>query len=352
MANATIKTSISNITDNQAATTSVSIDGTPNTVSSIITNRTFTPKNNFKFTKQPVVSFAKTSNPNNYNSTVAKNLDGSHSFTIKYLHTTSTTPTTDVIEFFGEAKTNVNAVESKVLGFNIDQSDIKTHGESRTLKVTGNPNSKLKIKVTQNPNISPISNAVDLVKEFTAVIGNDGVYTTVISFPQTTLATGYRVILTEFTSGTFGGSLKESPTTIFLKQWPYQQTKLEIIESGDTTWGLPSAGVNSSFFYYSGTRGSSSLEQEFAFTCTHSANITADGTFTVDDFTQVTGQSSTLTEDTIVSAVSYKNVTTTIDNAVSPKSAVISGKITIRHGYDAGGHTLITLNVNDILNHA
>ena len=354
MANVTIKTNINQVTDSQSTVLTASLDGVPNTSVTVVNRRTFTPKTNCKFTKIPHVSFVKTSDPNKYSYSVVKGNDGSYSFTVRYSRPLSP-PTTDMIEFFAEAKTNATVLGNKVYGWNMATTEISPYGESRTLTITGDPKAKLKIAVTNNPFISPISNETYLVNEYVATIGSDGTYSKVIDFPLSTLATEYRIVLTKYGNSAFSGGLTNSPTTIFLNQWPYQQTKLEIIETSDTTWVLPAASVNNAFYYYSGLRGSKTLEADFSFTCTHTGDISADGTFTEDDFTQVTGQGATITshggsvqQDSVVT---YKNLLATIDNDASPNSVVISGKITIEHGYDAGGHTYITLNINDILNH-
>ena len=193
------------------------------------------------------------------------------------------------------------------------------------------------------------------------------------------------------------------------------------------------AGINNTFFYYSGHLGQTSYKQDFSFTCTHAnpigysvtdttdntagaftgttmicdtnhnhstkniaigdvisgANIVtgttiphvnvhgnlkkytisqapsaevADSTtitftrpsFTSDKFTQVTGQGATASDMQTSSIVTYDNLKTEI----SGTSVVISGQITVRHGYDhynettnVLGYTYITLNINDILNH-
>ena len=355
MASVTINTNLTQVTDSQSAVTSQSLDGVPNTSIAIVSERIFTPKTNCTFTKIPHVSFVKTSNPNRYHYSISKNYNGSYTISVFYLRPLSP-PTTDVIEFFAEAKTNATVLKNRIYGWNMITSEILPHGESRVLTITGDPGAQLKIAVTNNPLEAPIANETFLINEYVATIGQDGVYSKKIDFPLSTIATEYRVVLTKHNDNIFTGGLTNSPITIFLNQWPYQQTKLEIIETSDTTWGLPAASVNNAFYYYSGVRGSKTLEADFSFTCTHSADISVDGTFTADDFTQVTGQSATVTVGTGSvtqdSIVTYKNLTTTIDNTASPNSVVISGKITIDHGYDAGGHTYITLNINDILNHA
>tara|TARA_R100000234_G_C4995819_1_gene177866 strand:+ start:260 stop:1333 length:1074 start_codon:yes stop_codon:yes gene_type:complete len=356
MASVTINTNLTQVTDSQSTKTSAVLDGVPNTSSTIITNRTFTPNANCTFAKIPHVSFTKTSDPNRYSYSVVKNTDGSYSFTVNYFRPLSP-PTTDIIEFFAEAKTNATILENRIYGWNMITTEVFPYGETRTLVVTGDPGAQLKIAVTNNPLAAPIASETFIVSEYIATIGQDGTHSKVINFPLSTVATEYRVVLTKYGNNIFTGGLPNSPTTIFLNQWPYQQTKLEIIETSDTTWVAPfdDTGLGKTFYYYSGLRGSKTLEADFSFTCTHSADITVDGTFTADDFTQVTGQGATITNGpgsvTQESLVTYKDLTTTIDNTASPNSVVISGKITIEHGYDAGGHTYITLNVNDILNH-
>jgi hypothetical protein len=351
MANVTINTNITGVDDDQSSTLSASLDGVPNSVSTIITSRKFTPKTNYKFVAIPHVSFMKTSDPNRYNYSVIKGTDESYSFTVNYSRPLSSPPTADVIEFFAKAKANVAAVGDKIYGWNMKTTSVSPYGESRTLNITGDPGAKLKIAVTENPKIGPESNAVYIVDEFTAYIGIDGLYSTILNFPSTTLNTNYRILLTESVSSTFSGGLKQSPTTIYLEQWPLQQTKLQIIETGDTSWVLPSGGINSDYFYYSGKKGTKSTFTDFSFTCTHANDISADGVFTSADFTQVTGQDSTLSEETVDSTVQYRNLSYTIDNT-GTQSVIISGQISVTHGFDAGGHTYITLNINDILNHA
>jgi|TARA_B110000211_G_scaffold39038_2_gene39948 hypothetical protein len=350
MANATINTRMINVTDSQATTLVAALDGIPNTVSTIITDRTFTPSKNYKFTKLPHVSFIKTSDPNRYSYTTTLNTDGSYSFRVKYHHALAQ-PTTDVIEFFSEAKTNSVSTSKKVFGWNMRTTSVSPYGEARVLRITGDPGSKVVIKVTQNPRIFPISSATDIVVENTVTIDKNGLYETVIQLPKTVLATSYRVIISEGTNTTFASGLTQSPTTIFLDQWPLQQTKLEIIETGDTSWGLPAASVNNAFYYFSGPRGSKSYKQDFSWTVTHANNISVDQAYVAARFTQVTGQSSTLSETTLPSIITYDNLNVAINNT-GVQSVVISGKISIVHGYDSGGHTSVKLNINDILNHA
>jgi len=357
MANVTIKTNITNTTDSASTTLTASLVGVPNTGSTIISNRTFTPKTNCKFTKVPHVSFEKTSSPNSYSYTVVENFDGSYSFTVNYFRPISTLPTTDIIEFFAIAKTNVTPSGLKIYGWNIDTSQVKSYGEKRKLRVSGDPSAKVKVSMTQTPRIGTESNGVTIISEYIATIGANGVYETLINFPAITgnLPVNYRVTLAENTSGTFTSGLTKTPTNIILRQFPIHQVKLQIIETSDTTWTLPSSGVGSDYYLYSSERGGSSGEQEFSFSCSHAADISADGTFEAADFTQVTGNGNSLSSTyypTIASDISYKDLSYTIDNTVSPNTVIITGKLNIKHGYDGSGNTYVTLNINDILNHA
>lgn len=363
MANVTIKTNITNTTDSASTNLTASLVGVPNTGSTIISNRTFAPKTNCKFTKIPHVSFEKTSNPNNYNYSVIKNANGSYSFTVNYFRPVATLPTTDIIEFFAVAKTNVAVSGKKIYDWSIQSSLIQPHGEKRKLRIIGDPTARLKISVTENPREGKESNAVIIVPEFVATIGSSGVYEITITFPSINNSTAlnkpntYRILLSENTSGTFIGKLIATPTVIYLQQWPLQQTKLQIIETGGTTWTLPSSGLGSDYYLYSSTYGSSSNDQDFSFSCIAAAgtpNITADGVFEAADFTQTTA-SNTLSATqfpTVVSNISYKNLSYTIDTTATPDTVVITGKLNITHGYDGNGHTYVTLNINDILNQA
>jgi hypothetical protein len=355
MANVTINTNLTRVTDSQSTTTSISLDGVPNTSSTIITNRTFTANTNCTFTKVPQISFRKTNNPESYSYSVTKNTNGSYSFTVNYLRPTSTLPTTDIIEFFSSAKINAKPAVKSIYGWNIKTNPIRPDGENRTLKISGDPKATLKIKVTENPRIGFTANESVFIKEFIATIGSEGTYEKVIAFPKTTLATSYRIILNENIAGTFKNGVSNPPITIPIYKWPLQQVKLEIIETGDTSWVLPAASVTNAFYLYSGAFGTTSHQKEFSFTCTHTADISADGTFTPADFTRVTGQGSTLDagrHPLVDAEITYTDLSYTINNTVSPNTVTISGKLNIKHGYDAGGHTYITLNINDILNHA
>jgi len=352
MANVTINTTLTNVTDSQPTTSSASLSGVPGTVSTLISGRTFTPQVDYTFKNIPSINFTKTSNPNNYSSTVLKNLDGSYSFTVKYLHQLLM-PTADIIEFFSTAVSNKKVVGDKIYNLNMSGADIKPGGESRLISISGDPGAKFKMQITQNPRLLPNSSTVDILKESIITIGLDGRYSSTVGFPGSTLACDYKVILTEHVVGTFTSTIGLSPVITTLTQNPLQQTKLQIIETGTSqSWVLPAASINNAFFFYSKALGATTLDGEFSFPCTHTADISADQAFTSARFTQVTGQDSTLSDDTIASVVTYNGLNITINNDVSPNTVVISGNITIQHGYDSGGHTLIQLNINDILNHA
>ena len=106
MANATIKTHLKNITDG-GTTTSISLDGVPSRVSNIITSRVFTKKANTVYVVEPYISFKRTKTPSDYTYTRQHDqVSGTTIFTVRYKHPLKP-PTTDIIEFFGEAKANI-----------------------------------------------------------------------------------------------------------------------------------------------------------------------------------------------------------------------------------------------------
>ena len=350
MANVTIKTNLTNVTDNASTTTSASLDGVPFTTSTIISSRTFTVNSNCTFTTEPHVDLSNTSIPTDYSITITEVAGTSKTFTIKYRHPLKP-PTTDVIIFSAIAKVDFKTTGSKIYQYQINEREIHSNGENRILTVYGDAKTSFSLDVTKNPRINPIGDATVIVGPLAYyIIGDDGKYETNIKFPKTTLLTDYRIKLSERISGSFTGI--PNPTTTTLTQYPLQQTKLEIIETSDTTWVLPAASVTNAFYYYSAKKGQTTYNNYFSFTCTHTGDISLDGTFTSADFTQVTGQSSTLTDTAIDSEVEYSDLSITINNDVSPNTVRIEGYLKIKHGYDSGGHTYITLNINDILNHA
>ena len=350
MANLTIKTNLTNVTDSASSTTSVSLDGTPFTTSTIITSRVFTVNTNHTFVTEPYIDLSGVSVPTDYIITTTEVVGTSKTFTIKYRHPLKP-PTTDVIEFFASAKPNPVRTSNKIYSYQIGESELHPNGEARTLTVVGNPNSSFSLDVTNNPRINPIGDATTIVGPLAYyVIGSDGRYQTTIKFPKTTLLTDYRVKLSERISGSFNGIT--SPSTTTLTQYPLQQTKLLVADGGLSTT-LPADSVNNRYYYYSAKKGQTTYSNYFSFTVTKGVNLAVKGTFTSADFTQATGTSSTLSDTAIDSVIEYSNLSINIDNSDgSTKKARIDGYLKIIHGYDSGGHTLVTLDVNNILQNA
>ena len=125
-----------------------------------------------------------------------------------------------------------------------------------------------------------------------------------------------------------------------------------MVADGGLSTTLPADSVNNRFYYYSNIKGGTTYNNYFSFTVTKAANLATKDEFTTSSFTQATATSSTLTDTAIDSVVEYSNLSITINNSVSPKTARIEGFLKITHGYDSGGHTLITLDVNNILQNA
>ena len=348
MANVTITTDLTNVTDSASTTTSVSLDGTPFTNVTIISSRTFTVKTGYTFVKEPQVDLSEVSDPNRYVVETTSVPNVSTTFTIVY--TRPLIPSeTDVIRFFATAKLNKSRVNNRINSYQIKNTELHPNGERRMLSVFGTPKTTLDIHVTQNPKIGPEGNAVDIVKSFIATIDSDGKYETMIGFPKSTLLTDYRVKLSERLSNSFSGIT--NPTTATLTQYPLQQTKLLVSDGGLSTT-LPADSVTNRYYYYSAPKGVTTYNNYFSFTVTKASDLAVKGTFDSDDFTKVTATSSTLSDMSIDSDVEYSGLSITIDNTVSPNSARIEGYLKIVHGYDSGGHTLITLDVNNILQNA
>lgn len=349
MANLTIKTNLTNVTDGASSTTSVSLDGTPFTTSTVISSRVFTVNASHAFTTEPQIDLSGVSVPTDYTVTTSQVAGTSKTFTVKYRHPLKP-PTTDIIEFFAIAKLNPTRASNKIYSYQIDEKELEPNGESRVLTVVGNPNSSFSLDVTNNPKINPIGNETVIVGPLAYyVIGNDGRYQTTIKFPKTTLLTDYRVKLSERVSGSFSGI--NNPSTTTLTQYPLQQTKILISDSALSTT-LPADTVTNRYYYYSAKKGKTTYDNYFSFTVTKGVNLAVKGTFTPADFTQTTGSSSTLNDTAVDSVIEYSNLLIIIDNTVSPKSARIEGYLKITHGYDSGGHTLVALDVNDILQNA
>ena len=348
MADVTIQTNLTNVTDSDSSTTSVSLDGVPFTIGTIISSRTFTVQSNYGFTTEPYIDLSQTSDPTRYTVTTTEVIGTSKTFTIKYNRPLSP-PDDDIIEFFAIAKLNKVRSGNSITRYQISDNELHPNGERRSLIVYGNPNSTLDIHVTHNPKIGPIGNATDILKSYIATISDDGRYETNIPFPKTTLLTNYRIKLSERLSGTFSGVI--NPTTVTLTQYPLQQTKILVSDSALGTT-LPADSVNNRYYYYSSAKDTTTNNNYFSFTVTKASDLAVKGTFTSDDFTKTTASSSTVTDTSIDSEVEYSGLSITIDNTVSPNSARIEGYLKIKHGYDSGGHTLIALDVNNILQNA
>ena len=348
MASVDIKTYLTNITDGSSSTTSASLDGRPFKTSAIISSRVFTKKSNTSYIVEPYISFRKTSNPNDYTYTRTHSASsGTTIFTVKY-HRPLKPPTTDIIEFYGEAKTSFTASTDKFYSYKLNDLELHQLGETRNLTLYGDPYVAVKVDVTHNPKVGPEINSVSLIGgEKIVTMGSNGKYTLPIKFPSTTLLTNYRVVLTEVGSGSFPSNLP-SPYTITLTQYPVAELKITLSDSALGTT-LPSVADRTLEFF--GERAKT-FKTSFSFTVSKSVDLAVKGTFDQSDFTYTPGTSSTLDHDIEGTVVRYGNLLITIDNTVRPTTAVITGDISLAFGYDAGGHTLVTLNVNDILQNA
>lgn len=345
MARVNIKTYLTNITDGAASTTNVSLAGVPLETSTIISTRVFTKKTNTVYIVEPYVSFKRTSVPSDYTYTRTHDASvGTTTFTIKYRHPLKP-PAADIIEFFGEAKYKTTGATTKIYSYKINDREIHPNGESRVLTLYGSPYVAAKLHVTENPKIGPIANSKNIVAEETVFIDRDGKYETPIRFPRAALLKNYKIKLTEVNSGTFPSDMS-SPHTITLTQYPFTQVRLTISDSALGTT-LPSTTT----YKYSGKKGIA-LYKKFKFKVSKSVDLAVKGTFTSGDFTQVDGTSSTVSDTLINTLIEYSGLKITIDNTVSPNTAIIEGIARISLGYNSGGYTQVTLDVNNILQNA
>ena len=361
MARASIQTDLKNITDGASSTVSASLDGTPFTTSTIISSRVFTKASNTNYSTEPYVDFSGTSNPSDYTFTRTHDASaGTTTFTVKYRHPLKP-PKTDVIRFFGEAKTSIAASSNKIHSYKTDESLLSSTGGPRNLVIYGDPHVALTLDVLKTPKrySGSFGENVSLIDgESTVVIGPDGKYKTKINYPPTALLTDYQIKLTEYTSGSFGINLN-SPTTVTVTQYPECEVRLTLSDSALGTT-LPSTTTYKYFGEFNTTK-----YVKFTYVVTKSADLAvkyAKG-FTALDLKKVDRTSASISDTTEIASnvfegeyretrVDYKDLKITIDNDLSPNQAIIEGLLKIDFGYNSGGHTLITLNVNDILKNA
>ena len=361
MARVTINTDLKNITDSASSTSSASLDGVPFNTSTIISSRVFTKASNTSYVVEPYVSFKETSNPSDYSYTrTHSDDDGTTTFTVKYRHPL-TPPKTDIIEFLGEAKTQLSASTSKIYSYKIKDTNISPLGERRYLKIYGDPNAVLKVDVTKNPRINPEGDATSIINgEKTVLIGESGSYTLPITFPSTTLKTYYRIKLTEIDSGSFPLDM-QSPFTATIGQYPLCEVRLTI--SGSISGTGTTVLTSPTTLKWFGRKGGT-LENNFKFIVTKTVDIEAKGTFENADFTQTDKTSATLTDTLeydggsglafgyVPTTINFTNLQITFDNTLSPNQAVIEGSVRIKFGYNSGGHTAVALGVDDIIQNA
>ena len=462
----TINTKLKNVTDGTPDGINYDISGVPGTRTTLFTDRTFTLKdsNIYEFTTIPKVEFIRTETPSNYNviytyvytsgSNTSNTIDTTRKIkqvkiTIHY-NIPNLIASNDIIEISALAKANKLGIKQKRkeldgIGFTnignniyrvaIDTSEIKNFGSTRLLRIFGDPNSILNLKLTSNKKsvvvtdgLGTATNDVVVLSERTVKIPEDGSLEYTLRFPKNEFTTikCYKLELIENTASIFGNGVDR---IIEFNQYPMHETRLILSETDDTTWTLP---ATTTIKYFGDTKLQSN-KHAFAFTVTHSndigysvtdttntaftgttmlcdtnhnastknirvgdiisgTNIVAGTTitavnvdanlkkytiseapsasvpdettitftrpsFTSDSFTQartgttVTNPKSLDNYPEIDSLIEYTDLTTTIDNNASPNEVLIRGIIQITPGYDIGGRTEVTLNINDILNH-
>ena len=362
MASIIFKTNLAGTSESGASTQLVDLSTmVPLSRNTVVSGRVFTVKTNHVFTELPMVDFSQTVNPSRYSYTTTNTTDSNGnvtavSFTVNYLAPLNRESVDDIITFSATAVVNATAGTSKIYDFNFPEDRIPSQGSYRTLKVYGDPGALVNIDFTTCPLINPTSDAISLIEgPKDVVIPTSGMYEQSVQIPKTTLLTYHKLKLAEYTSGTFINIA--SPYEKKYIQYPTQHTRLTLLDSALGTT-LP-ATTNLNFY---DDYGSNSQFYKYFRYQVYKASFNFELKPTVFDaslFSVTSGTSATLTDHTIKKTdIEFFDLKVEIDNDgvtdgdATKAYAVISGRMKIMPGYDAGGRTQINLDVNDVLKSA
>ena len=364
MAQVNIEYKLKNIVDNGGGynESAIPLVGlVPLSRNTIVTNKKFSPRNNYAFSKIPIVSFTKTKNPERYSYTQTKTTDAngyctSISFTIHYLAPLQQEFTNDIITISGEAVADYTVSTSNIYDYNFSAETIPSLGAIRHFNIYGDPNATCTIDFRTSPLISPGYYGVSIIDgPKTIVIPQNGLHKEVVTIPPTSILTNYELSLTETVSGSFQNI--SSNTKRKYAQYPIQHTRLTLSDSALGTT-LPST---TQLNFYNDYNDNNNNYEFFSFQVyKNSFNFALKPTtFDASLFTTTSGVGATYTTHTIEpTSVEFFDLNVEIDNDGVTNGddtrayAVISGRMKILSGYDAGGRTDIALNVNDILKSA
>tara|TARA_Y100000592_G_scaffold16321_1_gene24176 strand:- start:135 stop:1232 length:1098 start_codon:yes stop_codon:yes gene_type:complete len=365
MAQVFINTSLTNVNDSggQSGNSSVALTGlVPLSRNTIVTNRKFTVKNNYIFTNLPNISFAKTKNPERYSYTLTKTEDAATgyctavSFDIHYLAPLEQEFVNDVITITATAVDNYTVGITNIYDFNFSESIIPSQGTTRLLNIYGDPSAECSIDFATYPLVNPLGDGVTLIGgPKTIVIPESGLYQENVRIPKTEILTRYKLNLTETSTGSF--TELTSPFNKVYEHYPEQKTRLTLSDGGLGTT-LPST---TQLNFYNDYNDNNNNYEFFRFVVYKASFNFAmkPTTFDASLFSVTSGVSATYTTHTIKpTSVEFFDLLLEIDNDgvtdgdATKAYAVISGKMKILSGYDAGGRTDIALDVNNLLKSA
>jgi hypothetical protein len=362
MANAIFETKLSNIKDTGSSVSTIDLTGfVPFSRNTIVSSRKFTPRTNHAFSVLPTVDFSKTSTPSRYSYTTTNTTDANGIVTavtidVFYIAPLNNEDVTDIITFTGQAKHSPNVSNNKIYDFNYSEKLIPSQGCSRTLKIYGDPLATCTIDFSTYPLINPNADGVSLISGPKSItIPENGVHEESTRIPKTTILTKYKITIKEDTANTFQNIL--TPTEKILTQYPTQHTRLTLSDSALGTT-LP---ATTQFNFYHDYKDNNTAYDFFTFqvyknTFNFALKPTA---FDSSLFGITSGSGATYTTHTVEKTdIEFFDLNVEIDNDgvtsgdATRAYAVISGRMKILSGYDAGGRTDVTLNVNDILKSA
>lgn len=211
-----------------------------------------------------------------------------------------------------------------------------------TVTLTQYPLHQLKLELLETTFTSWTIPSVDFTSNPLYFSGPKGEFSTVPFSFIVTSGTNISTSVTDTVDGAFTGTTMTLDTNYATKHTAVGDIiSGTSIVSGTTITAVNVGGVNDRY----------TISQAPSAEVADGATITfTKPSFTPSSFTQVTGQSSTLTDTAIDSIIEYSGLKAEIRSGL--RSVEISGNLKIVHGYDSGGHTYLTLNINDILYYA
>lgn len=361
MAQVIFQTKLDNVNDTGSTDTSVNLNAlVPLSRNVIISSRKFTPKTNYSFSILPSVDFSKTAFPNRYSFTSTNTTDTNGVVTAVTISVFYTAPLNnedilDIVTFTGSSYFNPAVSADKIKNYIFPTALIPSQGKTEQLNIYGDQHATCTIDfekyAIERGGTQPFS-LISGPKQIT--VPQNGQYQENIKIPKTTGLVKYKLTITEDSAGTFRNMT--SPVERFYFHYPEQRTLFTLSDSALGTTLPASVTYN----YYHDYKDNNDTYDFFRFQVyKNSFNFAKKTTFDASVFTVVSGVSSSETHTPVdPTSIEFFDLNIEIDNDgvtngdATRAYAVISGRLKILSGYDAGGHTTVSLNVNDILKSA